>query len=438
MRFRIRRGLDFGPAAAPVSLPRPEVSSVAFYGDEPRGLNPRLAVEPAQRVDAGQLLFSDRRDPAVRVLSPVRGVVREARRGPRRSLQALVVEVEDGGPDWIEAGEPMAGLADLAELPLERLRERLLKTGLWAAIRQRPGDLLAPSDALADAVFITAIDTAPGAPPPETVLAGQWDAFWLGAAAMARFSRRATWVCTAPGFPLVPRELELKVRRAQFGGPHPAGLPGTHIGQLAPLAPGRAAWHIDYQDVAAMGQLLSTGRLPLTRQIGVAGPAMGQTGLVQAPPGALLADLARGAGTGEFELVSGSLVAGRPALAPFEFLGRFHRQLTLCLPGQRGLSLTRRLSRPGKLERIRPQRPRALARGMLPHDGLDRCWALDAPAAPLLRALMTGDHDRAVALGCLDLAEEDLALASLTCPGGHDYGAYLREALDTLLREGGP
>lgn len=435
MRLKVRKGLDFGPAAAPALLPAPRVSSIALYGDEPAGLRPRLAVASGERVEAGQLLCTDRHDRAVRILSPVRGVVREIREGQRRALQALVIDVEEPTPAQIEVCQPVAGLDDLAALPLERLRQYLLDAGLWAAIRERPGDRLAPSDGLADAVFITAIDTEPHAPPPAVVLDGQWDEFWLGAAALVRFSRRATWVCSAPGFPPVPRELELQVQQALFDGPHPAGLPGTHINHLAPLCPGRTAWHVGCQDVAAIGRLLSSGQLALTRLVGVGGPAAAKPGLMPVPHGALLSDLARAAGVERCEPVSGSLVAGRPALPPFEYLGRFHRQVTLCLPGRASWPGRQRLSGLGALERVRPRLPRPLAGGMLPHEGLDACWALEGPAAPLLRALMTADHDRAVALGCLDLAEEDLALASLACPGGHDYGAYLREVLDALLRE---
>jgi Na+-transporting NADH:ubiquinone oxidoreductase subunit A len=404
--------------------------SIALYGDEPWGLKPRLAVAAGQPVQAGQLLFTDRHDPAVRFLSPVRGVVREVCHGPRRALQALVIDVDGPGPAQIEACAPVNGLDGLAALPLDRLRHRLLDAGLWAAIRQRPGDHLAPSDGLADAVLITAIDTEPYAPPPAVVLDEQWEEFWLGAAALARFSRRTTWVCSCPGFPSVPSDLGLQVQQAIFDGPHPAGLPGTHINRLVPLCPGRIAWHIGYQDVAAIGRLLSSGQLALTRLVGIGGPAAAKPGLMIIPHGALLSDLARAAGAKRCEAISGSLVAGRPALSPLEYLGRFHRQVALCLPGQPALPKRYRGRWLGPLERIRPRQRRSLARGMLPHDGLDRCWALDAPAGPLLRALMTGDHERAMALGCLDLAEEDLALASLACPGGHDYGAYLREALD--------
>jgi Na+-transporting NADH:ubiquinone oxidoreductase subunit A len=131
-------------------------------------------------------------------------------------------------------------------------------------------------------------------------------------------------------------------------------------------------------------------------------------------------------------LVCGSLLAGRSAVSPFEHLGRFHRQVTVLPKEGSNLAARRLLPGAGSLLRLHPGHARPLAGGMLPHDGLDRRWGHEMPPAPLLRALMTGDHERAIALGCLDLGEEDLALASLTCPGGHDYGAYLREALDAI------
>jgi Na+-transporting NADH:ubiquinone oxidoreductase subunit A len=43
--------------------------------------------------------------------------------------------------------------------------------------------------------------------------------------------------------------------------------------------------------------------------------------------------------------------------------------------------------------------------------------------------LLVGDTERAEALGCLELEEEDLALCTFLCPGKNDYGALLRSAL---------
>lgn len=430
MQVRIRRGMGFDQApAVPVESIR-DIPAVAVYGNDHAGLRGRLAVVPGEHVVAGQPLFVDRTDPEIPFVSPIDGTVADLRWGSRRRLLSVVIEA--AGPCRDEAGlaEPVGGLDEVADLPLTRLRRFLQNTGLWPSIRQRPGDCLAPSAGLADVLLVTAIDTEPRAPRPGCVLEGNWDSFWLGVAALSRFARHATWICAGPGFQPLPPAIAERARLAVFEGPHPAGLPGTHIARLAPLGSGRTAWHVDYQDTAAIGHALASGRVPLTRVVGFSGQPLETSRLLRLPRGADVTGLEHPTGT---DLVCGSLLAGRPALAPFEHLGRFHRQVTVVdKPG---------VGAPGgwpgseSLIRLDPGQARPLAGGMLAHDGLDRRWPLPGPPAPLLRALMTGNLERAVALGCLDLGEEDLALASLSCPGGHDYGAYLREALDRVLEE---
>ncbi|MGL4859149.1 MAG: NADH:ubiquinone reductase (Na(+)-transporting) subunit A, partial [Enterobacteriaceae bacterium] len=53
----------------------------------------------------------------------------------------------------------------------------------------------------------------------------------------------------------------------------------------------------------------------------------------------------------------------------------------------------------------------------------------------LLRDLLSGDVDSAMALGCLELDEEDLALCTFVCPGKYEYGPALREILTIIERE---
>ena len=68
----------------------------------------------------------------------------------------------------------------------------------------------------------------------------------------------------------------------------------------------------------------------------------------------------------------------------------------------------------------------------LPLERLERIMPLRLLPGPLLRALLVGDVDTAQQLGCLELIEEDLALACFLCPGKIDYGALLRGVLDEL------
>ena len=63
---------------------------------------------------------------------------------------------------------------------------------------------------------------------------------------------------------------------------------------------------------------------------------------------------------------------------------------------------------------------------MLPTRAFENVVPLDILPSPLFRALLVKDTDQAQALGCLELAEEDLALCSFICPAKQDYGAMLR------------
>ena len=46
------------------------------------------------------------------------------------------------------------------------------------------------------------------------------------------------------------------------------------------------------------------------------------------------------------------------------------------------------------------------------------------------------DVEVAGRLGCLELAEEDVALCSFVCPGKNDYGSVLAANLVQIEREG--
>ena len=73
---------------------------------------------------------------------------------------------------------------------------------------------------------------------------------------------------------------------------------------------------------------------------------------------------------------------------------------------------------------------------MVPIGAYESVMPLDTLPTQLLRALLTQDLDMAMQLGCLDLAEEDLALCTFVCPGKYEYGPVLRQVLTTIEKEG--
>jgi Na+-transporting NADH:ubiquinone oxidoreductase subunit A len=75
-------------------------------------------------------------------------------------------------------------------------------------------------------------------------------------------------------------------------------------------------------------------------------------------------------------------------------------------------------------------------RTMVPIGTYERVMPMDILPTQLLRALITGDTDKAQQLGCLELDEEDLGLCTFVCPGKYEYGNILRENLTRIEKEG--
>jgi Na+-transporting NADH:ubiquinone oxidoreductase subunit A len=73
---------------------------------------------------------------------------------------------------------------------------------------------------------------------------------------------------------------------------------------------------------------------------------------------------------------------------------------------------------------------------MVPIGTYEQVMPLDILPTQLLRALLVGDLDTAIALGCLELDEDDIALCTYACPAKYEYGPVLRSVLDTIEKEG--
>ena len=89
----VRKGLDLPILGAPDALVDGHLSA-SVYAVRPsdfRGLVPKLAVKEGDRVLAGDVLFTDKADPRIRITSPVSGEVARVERGDKRKILAVVV-----------------------------------------------------------------------------------------------------------------------------------------------------------------------------------------------------------------------------------------------------------------------------------------------------------------------------------------------------------
>ena len=446
--IKITKGLNLPIAGMPSQQisSKTAVKRVALLGEEYIGMRPSMAVREGDRVQKGQLLFEDKRNPGVRFTAPASGTISAIHRGERRVLQSVVIDVD--GDDAVHF--PRYELADLAALTREAVQQQLVESGMWTAFRTRPfSKIPAPGSAPA-AIFVTAIDTNPLAADPQPIILAQREAFDAGLTLLTRLTDGKVHVCQASGGKLGGHPVGQGTFN-QFAGPHPAGLVGTHIHFLEPVSLKKQVWHLNYQDVIAVGKLFLEGELSSERIVALGGPQVKEPRLLKTCSGASLDELlADELLDDENRVISGSVLSGTHAQGPHAFLGRFHLQISVVkegrekelfgwvMPGKDKFSITRTtlghfMKR--KLFNFSTD-TNGGERAMVPIGNYERVMPLDILPTMLLRDLLAGDTDSAQALGCLELDEEDLALCTYVCPGKYEYGPALRSVLTQIEQEG--
>ena len=338
----------------------------------------------------------------------------------------------------------------LPTIAREQVVELLVESGLWTALRTRPFSRVPDPEASPHSLFVTAMDTNPLAPSMERILDGQEQDFRSGLTVVSKLTDGKTFLCKASGASVPEVDLRDLVVE-DFAGPHPAGLPGTHIHFLDPVSRTKTVWHIGLQDVIAVGKLFTTGTLRTDRIVSLAGPAVERPRLIRTRLGASLDDVTAGElAEGENRIVSGSVLAGAHATGPTTFLGRYHQQVSV-LPEYREREFLGWLS-PGVgihslknivLSSFLPGKKfdftttaHGEVRMIIPNGSYERVTPLDIMPLHLLRALAVDDVEEAESLGCLELDEEDLALCAYVCPSKLEFGPMLRRNLARIEREG--
>jgi Na+-transporting NADH:ubiquinone oxidoreductase subunit A len=449
--IRLKRGLNLPISGEPEQMitgshqPR----EIAVLGNDYVGMKPTMEVAEGDKVRAGQVLFTDKKNPQVSYTAPACGEVKAINRGYQRRLLSVVIEVD--GEEQLEFNQYTD--SQLQSLERQTLVDELLKSGLWTAIRKRPFSKVPNPDATPKALFVSVTDSNPLAPDPMLAIADHVDDFVAGINLLAGLPEGKLFLCMGDQDPLslAANDFRDNVVIEQFKGPHPAGLTGTHIHFLQPAGVGSEIWYVGYQDVIAIARLFRQGQLFTDRVISFAGPQVIQPRLLRTRIGANLDELVLGELHGqESRVISGSVLGGRKAAGDEAFLGRYHNQVTVIREG-RERPLFGYLS-PGTdrhsvmgiyvsslyKNRSFPMHSstNGSERAMVPIGAYEKVMPLDILPTQLLRALIVGDIETAINLGALELDEEDLALCSYVCPGKYEYGPILRENLTRIEKEG--
>ncbi|OHX37733.1 NADH:ubiquinone reductase (Na(+)-transporting) subunit A [Methylomonas sp. LWB] len=448
MQFTLKKGLDLPITGGPEQKISDGngIKSVALLGCDYVGLKPKMLVAEGDKVKLGQALFVDKQNPSVNFTSPGAGVVKAVNRGDRRVLLSVVIELSGNQQESFASYDEAA----LAGLSADQVKENLLASGLWTSFLTRPYGKVPAADIAPSAIFVTAIDTRPLAADPVVVIKDRAADFLNGLTVIAKLTAGKTYLCKASGAD-VPSNSAVQV--AEFAGPHPAGLPSTHIHFLDPVNGHKSVWHIDYQAVMAIGALFTTGKLNVERVVSLAGPTVKNPRLVRTRVGANLEDLVAGELQDvENRVISGSVLYGHEAAGALAYLSAYSLQVSALKEGRdreffgwivagkdkysaMNVYVSSKDRKDGRLFPLTTDK-NGSNRAIVPVGVYESVMPMDILATPLLKAIVVGDTDTAQALGCLELNEEDVSLFTFVDPGKHDFAPVLRANLTKIEKEG--
>ena len=445
--IKLKRGLDIpfeGAAEETIgSVRRPEVFHIV--PDHFAGITPKLDVKVGDVVKAGSPLFHDKAFESLFFTSPVSGEVKEIVRGERRKILSI-----DIAADAAIQYEKFDTAGDVKEL--------LLKSGLWALLKQRPYDCIALPNKTPRAIFISSFDSAPAAPNYEFVLKGQLPVLQAAVTALSQLA--PVFIGLKTGSKAVEFREFKDCTLYEVAGPHPAGNVGVQLNNLAPLAKGETVFTINIQDLAIIGRLFQKGIVDMQKKVALTGPlAYGRQYYNVLPGMPVEAILKSNVHTGcPCRYVAGNVLSGHQ-IGLDEMISVYDNQFTVLDEGTEnhefmgwllprfdafnaGMTdpaklldncITRSLF--GKKQYQWDARLKGGRRAIIVSGEYDKVFPMDIYPEYLIKAMIAGNIDRMEALGAYEVAPEDFALCEFVCTSKMPLQAIVRQALDNLKKE---
>ena len=303
--IRIKKGLDIrlvGEAEKSISE-GPQSRTITIKPSDFHLVTPKMVVKEGAKLQAGDELFFSKSQEQIRFVSPVAGTLVEIKRGARRVITGLVIEADHSG-----------GSKDFAKLSAsaspEAIKEKLLSSGLWPFIKQRPYDVIANPDKEPKAIFISGHNTAPLAPDLDFVLSGKEAALQAALSALNALTSGGVHVSVGSSSSIFSGMSDIVTHTVK--GPHPAGNVGTLINKINPVNKGETVWTVAAQDLVIIGTLFLTGHFDATRMVSVSGSGVKKPSYYKTVIGAEVSTFAYDAGVDgdSNRFISGNVLTG--------------------------------------------------------------------------------------------------------------------------------
>lgn len=409
------------------------------------GVFPKVVVQEGDKVKAGSQLCFDKYRDNIWFTSPVSGTVKEVRRGAKRVLLEIIIE-----PDAQQQYEDF-GKAAPNNLDRDQVLDKMLKSGVWPVIRQRPYTVIANPDDNPKAIFVSAFDTSPLAPDYNFIVEGQAEAFQTGLDALKKLTTGKIHLnLKGNGDNSSVFTNAKNVQINYFSGPHPAGNVGTQINKLDPINKGEVVWHLRPHEVITIGRLFLEGRFNSERIIALVGSEVIKPMYIKTRIGASIKEIIKdNLKDGKLRFISGNPLTGKK-IDKNGFISFYDSQLTVLpegdyyemfgwvLPGFGKFSFSRTFfswlhpkDKKYRMDTNFHGGPRAF----VITGEMEKVFPFDIYPMQLLKAIMIEDIDAMENLGIYEVDEEDFALIEFIDTSKTEAQYIVRKGLDIMRKE---
>ena len=444
----IKKGLDIKlkGSAEKVIGNAPHSDVYAVKPSDFLGLTPKLAVKQGVEVLAGDALFYDKKNPEVVIPSPVSGEVVEIKRGAKRKILEVKVLADK------ELNYRDFGAADPKGLSGEQVVEKLVKSGLWSLIRQRPFSIIADHTARPKSIHISGFNTHPLAPDYDFILEGKQALFQKGIDAITKLSDQVYLNLNGKTGFSKPFENIEGVQINYFKGPHPAGNVGTQISKIDPINKGDVIWYLAPQDVLTIARLFESGKYDASKIIALTGSEVNGPQYYEVLSGVKISAVVQDKVSNDnVRYISGNPLTGTK-IEDNGFLGFYDDQITIIPEGDHldffltdgwfGLGLKKFSMSKSYLNWLMPKKEYALntntngeLRAFVVTGEMEKVFPYDIYPMNLIKAVIINDIDAMEKLGIYEVDAEDFALCEFINTSKIDIQQIVRDGMENMREE---
>ncbi len=445
--IKIKKGIDIhlvGEAKKEVKDYMPQ-----FFAIKPHdfiGVVPKMHVAEGDDVKVGTVLFHDKNNESVFFTSPASGKVKAIVRGEKRVILQVVIE-SDGTFETIDFGK-----ADPSKLSRNEIVEKLVQSGTWTMLRQRPYSTIAKTQDEPKCIAVSMFDTAPLAPDNNFIVKDQMTAIKAGVEALAKLTNGMVYLnvnSSETQQALASLNFSAKnVTITEFQGPHPAGNVSTQLNVLSPINKGETVWYTYAQNLIAIGNLFLNGVYDSSRVVAFTGSEVKEPMYYRTRIGADMSGLYANIATENVRIISGNVLTGKKINGE-NFLGYYDSQVTVIPEGDHyqlfgwlapnfkkftstntmGASLCK------KSKKVLDTNLNGGIRPLIMTGNFEKVFPFDIYPMQLIKACIIKDIDQMEELGIYEIDAEDFALCEVIDPSKTAIQQIVRESLEMLRKE---